>query len=435
MVSTRFVHKHFPKPFSRQPLASAAARRVDRTRIARNEIRAQRKLRARKLYQSILGNNPTFSGKVIISSDFDARKSDYRRLMNEDQNIDLGHTIVYWADGSYAYSGSNAGYMGAAIAWLDGDHYAVESFELGRYTGNSEDAEIYAIAAALGRAKKEVWESMDIHLVKVYSDAMGILEALANGTPLRVDPMLHNENTALHNIYDRAQWLANKGVELELIWVKGHAQSRGNALADRAAYDAVSDQPDRLQPIAWQWDWMPGKWATSENVSAPWKDMGSEWVEEWLSRANAQNTEDRMAKPTFMNDSSDEELPTTGVPEDVREPDAELPADDPAEDNQFNNDRPDGDKELKPSQYPVSQRLAFSRVPHSTPDCRAFSVPDLSQYGNITVEQAFEDLRAKLLSSSDQGDDDSDEEGTQYELDMQIENDILLAQRDANCKL
>jgi hypothetical protein len=43
--------------------------------------------------------------------------------------------------------------------------------------------------------------------------------------------------------------------------------------------------------------------------------------------------------------------------------------------------------------------------------------------------------RSLISSSSQQCYDDSDEEGTQYELDMQIKNDILLAQRYATCKL
>jgi ribonuclease HI len=453
MVSTRSGHDYFPKPFSQQPLASAAARRVDKTRIARIEIRAQRKLRARKLHQSILGRNPTFSGKVIISLPSEAREPDSVRLMNDDKNIELGHTIVYWADGSYACSGSSAGYMGAAVAWLDGDRYSVESYELGRYTGNSEDAEIFAIAAALGKAKNEVWESMDIHLVKVYSDAMGILQALANGTPCRVGPMLSNENTAIRAIYDRAKWLANKGVELELLWVKGHSESTGNALADRAAYDAVSDQAERLIPAAWQWDSRPGKRMTGENVPEPWKHMGSDWVEEWLSRANGQNTEDRIARPAFMDASSDDDLPTTGglpyddnepsrgdqepdrtaaeadihqlltrnihhsakdqsrpikhmthltgsLPDDLPKPDNGLPHDDRLEDERSEDGRLDDDRleddlahhdqERELQQSPAIGRLAFS-IPGLT-----FSVPNLNQYGNIAVEQAIQDLRTKL---------------------------------------
>jgi ribonuclease HI len=453
MVSARSGHDYFPKPFGQQPLASAAARRVDKTRVARTEIRAQRKLRARKLHQRILGRNPTFSGKVIISLPFEAREPDSVRLMNDNDNIEMGHTIVHWADGSYACSGPSVGYMGAAVAWLDGDRYSVESYELGRYTGNSEDAEVFAIAAALGKAKNEVWESMDIHLVKVYSDAMGILQALANGTPCRVGPMLSNKNTALHAIYDRAKWLANKGVELELIWVKGHSESTGNALADRAAYDAVSDQAERLIPAAWHWDSRPGKKMTGEDAPEPWKHMGSDWVEEWLSRANGQNTEDRMARPVFMDASSDDELPTTGglpyddeepsrgdqesdrtvaeadihqllarniyhsakdqsrptkhmtpliesFPENPPKPDNDLPHDDRLddersedcrlEDEQLEDDLPNHDQEREQEKYHAIGRLALS-MPGL-----AFSVPDLSQYSNLTVEQAIEDLRAKL---------------------------------------
>jgi ribonuclease HI len=95
--------------------------------------------------------------------------------------MDLGHALVYWVDGSYAMHGVKAGLLGAGVVWLDGDDYLYRTYKLGYHTGNNEDAEVFAIAAALGRAKKEVAKNKEIRLVKVYSDSKGVLEGLARG--------------------------------------------------------------------------------------------------------------------------------------------------------------------------------------------------------------------------------------------------------------
>jgi hypothetical protein len=69
------------KPFSQPlPLISAAALRVQKVRSAVVEIKGERRLRARRLQEEILGPNRTFSGTITIPTDSAARESDSVRL-------------------------------------------------------------------------------------------------------------------------------------------------------------------------------------------------------------------------------------------------------------------------------------------------------------------------------------------------------------------
>jgi putative intracellular protease/amidase len=71
---------------------------------------------------------------------------------------------------------------------------------------------------------------------------------------------------------------------VELIWVKGHSKSKGNVEADRAATRAVQEQiaatqDSKDEPLLRQL-------LTKGQVPEFFKESGSDWVEEWLWRAN-----------------------------------------------------------------------------------------------------------------------------------------------------
>ena len=234
-----------------------------------------RRCRLRRLRNSILGRNPSFPGKIIIPSDIDARREDSTRVQDVEQALQEGTAQVFWVDGS-----DRGGFLGASVVWLDDTQLAYKSYQLGPSTGgNAADTELFALAAALGRAKKLVQQGRALRLVRVFSDALSILGSIRQGHCLTFGPLLAKK-TALEGLYARAQWLKAHDVDIELIWVKGHAHSEGNNLADKIAGQATSDQavsPNTVEP--------PGA-STLGDVPEIWRSMGQDWVEEFLSRAN-----------------------------------------------------------------------------------------------------------------------------------------------------
>jgi ribonuclease HI len=283
------------------------------------------------VFEKALGYNPKFSGRIIIPGPNEARDSDSVRLRYDNENLDCGHTVVYWSDGSY-----NGECLGAGVAWLEGDAYYSQSFKLGKGVGNSADAEIYGIAAALSMAKKEVKRKQEIRIVKVYSDAQWVLEEIRLGYSSNLGPLIvDDDQSALQDIYERAKWLTAKGVDVELIWLKGHHLSKGNIMADEAAGEATKRQM---------------------------------WPKARLGRIDASHIEDLEIGFRDMATFSDDSWGS----EDDR-PDSDRSEDDRSEDD---------DQECEPKQHPKRDNVAPS-------------LPDLSR---IAVEKAIDDIRGKLKS-------------------------------------
>jgi len=59
---------------------------------------------------------------------------------------------------------------------------------------------------------------------------------------------MQGRKTAIEYVYHLADYLKNRSVTLELMWVKGHSGSEGNRLADRAAEKAVREGIALLDP-------------------------------------------------------------------------------------------------------------------------------------------------------------------------------------------
>jgi ribonuclease HI len=248
-----------------------------RLRQSSGEAKRQRKIRLQRLQRLVLGYNRQFSGSIHIPDPVTARQTDAQRLSSIKDLVALGTAVVYWVDGSW-----REGFMGAGVVWQDQSHICSAQYKLGRYTGDSADAEIFAIAAALGRARKEVERNRDIRIVKVFSDSQGILLALQKGKHTHFGPMLAKK-TALEGLYERADTLNAQGVVVELVWVKGHFLSQGNRLADNVADDAVREQMNQQGSPSVPKRTIP---ATLADVPKMWQEMGSDWMEEWLHCAN-----------------------------------------------------------------------------------------------------------------------------------------------------
>jgi ribonuclease HI len=225
--------------------------------------------------EAILGPSPTFPGKVIVPGYKHARLEDIARLQDIEEPLRSGTAQVYWVDGS-----DRDGFLGAGIVWLEDGRFVSRGYHLGPNTvGNSGDTEVFAIAAALGRAKKHVQRGNTLALVKIFSDCSGVLDGIREGNCPALGPMLVKK-TALEGIYARARWLQVHNVPVELVWVKGHSNSEGNRLADEIAGRAASAQAFRADATR------PLTISTVADCPDLWRNLGQDWIDEWIWRAD-----------------------------------------------------------------------------------------------------------------------------------------------------
>jgi ribonuclease HI len=251
--------------------------------ISREERRAmldEKHLRCNRLRTSLIVQDRPFPGTIIISEREDANKSDPERLADIQDRLQAGLAAVFWVDGSLREH-----CMSTAVVWNenfpDKKSWCEQDFQLGRYNGDTGDAEVHAAAAALGLAANEVQDGKRWSLVRVYSDHEGLLKSLQNGRNTPLGPLV-NGRFALQDLYELAEWLAGKGIGVELIWVKGHKKSMGNNKADRAAARSATAQASMLTLA----DLNERELKTIEDVPNALKALGPDFVEERLWRRN-----------------------------------------------------------------------------------------------------------------------------------------------------
>jgi hypothetical protein len=173
-------------------------------------------------------------------------------------------------------------FLGAGVAWQerreDGNwEWQQAECELGQDTRESIDTELFAVAAALGLAFKELRGEgsavRTISTVRIFSDWRSLLLSLERGTTMTLGLVGH-KTWALQDIFDHTDFLVGRGVTVQLVWQKGHAQSAGNCLADKAARNAALVQ---LQLPTTK----KSKWKKMRDVPAWIADSGRDSVDEW----------------------------------------------------------------------------------------------------------------------------------------------------------
>lgn len=247
-------------------------------KYGKRRAKHDRRLRLKRMHDSIFaastfGTRPFFPGKIVIPSADDARLPDWARIQDLELLLHAGAAQVYWVDGS-----DSKGFLGAGIVWQVEGRYLSGPCHLGQNTGgNNADAELFAMSAALRLAKKYVQQGNQLEIVSVFSDALGILQDIKHGNCLVFGP-IRKGRTALEKLHARAQWLKEREVSIEIIWVKGHSNSEGNRLADAAAGQATILQAANS----------PSPEPIFSNVDVPrmWRDRGQDWIDECLWRAN-----------------------------------------------------------------------------------------------------------------------------------------------------
>src|SRR5690242_7425116 len=254
------------------PLATTRAQLLKRFK----RLKANSKQRVRRLSQVLLGSGRSFAGHVVIPPHEVASRTDVLRLKDIRKELKTGKAAVYWVDGS-----ERDGYLGAGVVWDEGNITRARFHSLGRNNaGYSGDAELFAIAAAMRKAKRTVRNGNGAQLVRIYSDAQAVLLGLRSGQHHWIGP-LQEKTTVLQELYDNADWLVSHNVRVEIIWVKGHSASEGNQIADTAARKAVTAQITSCRSND------PGITA-QQDITKRYRRLGPDWSAEWLYRMHRQ---------------------------------------------------------------------------------------------------------------------------------------------------
>jgi ribonuclease HI len=268
----------------------APPKQLNLQKLQRQVLKNTGRLRRDRIRDSILGHKGSFAGEIRTNA-HEAWANDADRLHDILEDLNAGRAIAYWVDGSLGGKIDKKGVVGAGVDWHTGQYEYTCTYKLGRWTGNSADAEVFGIAAALGRAKKSGEKGKKYELVRVYSDAVHLLEEPRKGNLQLLGPLLAKK-TALQALFERAEWLEEKGVKVKLIWVKGHKNSRANRLADQTAPKAVQEGAEESYSGS-----MNRRWMFRADVPSWCTELGSDWEDEWLSRAN----KDFGFLPEFLN--------------------------------------------------------------------------------------------------------------------------------------
>ncbi|KAF2993892.1 hypothetical protein E8E13_002503 [Curvularia kusanoi] len=255
-----------------------------RLRSEFQSIKSKTKLRRDRLCHELIGSGRKFAGTIIIPSNEAARSDDESRLSDIQ---------------------TNNGFLGAGLVSYKSGKQQKKAYELGEVSrGNAQDAEMYAIAAALYLAKGSVQKKgTKFKLLRIYTDSQASLLSLQTGKNLCIGP-LHHGFFALKEMFDAAEWLVEQGVRVELIWVKGHDKSEGNKMADQQATNAILKQRGpRKQRKAQAQAQASAPKTSPPNLPPVWKNLGQDWATEWVFRAHHGDMASSLNNHTLSNNS------------------------------------------------------------------------------------------------------------------------------------
>jgi ribonuclease HI len=252
--------------------------------------RRERKLREasydRKLciINDTIGEFRIYQGTIILQDTIEAQTiTDTDLLFDIKDQYGTGTAIALWADRSAPHSSTGDRHLGAGLAWQqvgpsEDWEWKEESIPLGVDTGESVDAELFAVAAALKIAEACRFRNEELEVVRIFSDCLYLLEDLEHGRIMDLGPAI-SPNWALQDFYDITDFLEGSGVSVQLMWQKGHAMSEGNQLADIAARNAAQSQM-RLPTTG------KSVWKKKQDCPQGLIGLGQNSVDEWYRRMN-----------------------------------------------------------------------------------------------------------------------------------------------------
>lgn len=246
---------------------------------------AARSERLKQISASLLSGRP-FAGRVIIDREagFQTDKIRLKDIANDPKN---GAAVAYWTDGSVGGNGNKKGVMGGGMVGKSGRYKYRLTEDAGRYTGDSQDSELFAIAMALKYAKQEIQGFAEFRILRIYTDAQNLLMDLKSKDPSQgtIGPLISGEIMALEVLYGHTECLFRLGVAVELIWVKSHMNSTANEEAHGLARKAVREHAE-FQSRVYGEGVPERRVMTTKDAPKAFKKLREDWVEEWLFRAN-----------------------------------------------------------------------------------------------------------------------------------------------------
>jgi ribonuclease HI len=157
-----------------------------------------------------------------------------------------GTTSVYYSDGSHRnLEEALDGLMASAVAYRDGNDWMSETATPPRHSGETHDAELYAIKMAFDiaiRHSTDPYRSSENVVIFVDRDDIIRMMAGEENCICAIGPVPFDGEWALSSIYNAAERLREAGKKVVVAWMKGHkkgAGRNGNHEADAAATAAM----------------------------------------------------------------------------------------------------------------------------------------------------------------------------------------------------
>jgi ribonuclease HI len=169
----------------------------------------------------------------------------------------ISKTAIFFTDGSLKDYASSA-----AVVWQKqplgprGNPKPIWKYDteaLGRFVGDSNDAELYAVFLAFRTAVKHHQAGYPFNKVVIFSDSKTIINMLDKGMSIQnrkvfLGPLHEHDTWVLERLYDRADILHEAGINVTIRWIKGHDTNDGNNEADRRASERNDQQILYLEP-------------------------------------------------------------------------------------------------------------------------------------------------------------------------------------------
>lgn len=176
-------------------------------------------------------------------------------------------TSVYYSDASDRNRREVlGGILTSAIAYRDGSDWETDAVALPRYSGETGDAELYALKMAFDIAVRHAHvPERCLENIVFFTDCRDVVEMLTGNTHwgTYLGPVPTEGRWALEDIFDAADHLKAVGTTIVVAWIKAHKYGfgrEGNHKADKAAEVEMDKQCALLHNAEEKLDEFPG-WA------------------------------------------------------------------------------------------------------------------------------------------------------------------------------
>ena len=190
--------------------------------------------------------------------------------------------LTLWTDGSKLLESEATG---LGVAWKRGSKWLGKGLALGK--GKEVfDAETHAITKALEIAQKE-YRINSYNTITIFSDSQKAIKRVKD------DSLGPGQDLARQAIAT-ADWLAQKGIEISIKWVPGHANIEGNERADYLAKKAA----EKPKPA------IISGYSSFTYIRKKLKNQNAESVQKWLLEREEKRTKQQAQKRPFKIDKT-----------------------------------------------------------------------------------------------------------------------------------